>query len=324
MTSDTDAQAAVTPDLSIIVPVYDEETGIRPFLQEMKAVLDKVPETVEYLFVDDGSRDATALEILACQKDDPRIVLVALSRNFGKDAALAAGLAHAKGRAAIPIDVDLQDDPAVIPQMVAKWRAGAQIVNARRIDRRQDSLSKRTTANLYYRVFNLVAERPIPANVGDFRLIDRQVLDVINTFTEKSRFNKDLLSWVGFKTEEVTFERRTRTEGQTKWSFWKLWNFGLDGLFGASTIPLRAWSYVGFLLALFAFLYAAFILVRALIFGVETPGYASTVIIILFFGGLNMLSIGILGEYVGRIYREVRDRPLYIVRETHRKSDKDN
>ncbi len=204
--------------------------------------------------------------MLACQKEDPRISLVVLSRNFGKDAALAAGLAQAKGKAAIPIDVDLQDSPFVIPEMVAKWRDGAQIVNARRIDRKSDTAFKRNTATLYYKVFNLLAEHPFPANVGDFRLLDRKVLDVVNAFTEKSRINKDLFSWVGFKTAEVTFERRLRHNGSTKWSFWKLWNFGLDGLFGASTVPLRAWSYIGFLLALSTFVYAGLLIIRVLLF----------------------------------------------------------
>lgn len=314
-------QDVAAPDLSIVVPVFNEQNGIRPFLTEMAEALAPLSETIEFVFVDDGSSDATAQEVLACQKEDPRISLVVLSRNFGKDAALAAGLAQAKGKAAIPIDVDLQDSPFVIPEMVAKWREGAQIVNARRVDRKSDTAFKRNTATLYYKVFNLLAEHPIPANVGDFRLLDRKVLDVVNAFTEKSRFNKDLFSWVGFKTAEVTFERRLRHNGSTKWSFWKLWNFGLDGLFGASTVPLRAWSYIGFLLALSAFVYAGLLIVRVLLFGTDTPGYASTVVIILFFGGLNMLSVGILGEYVGRIYREVRERPLYIVQSVHEEKD---
>ena len=248
---------------------------------------------------------------------DARVRLIVLSRNFGKDAALAAGLAHARGRAVIPIDVDLQDDPKVIPEMVEKWRAGAKIVNARRIDRTRDTAFKRGSARLYYKIFNALAEHPIPPNVGDFRLIDRQVVDILNTMSEKARFSKVLFSWVGFDSAEVTFDRRARETGITKWSFWKLWNFGLDGLFGASTIPLRLWSYLGFFLALASFVYASTVLIRTVWFGIDTPGYASTIVIILFFGGLKMLSVGILGEYVGRIYNEVRDRPLYIVRKTY-------
>ncbi len=310
------------PYLSIVVPVYNEQAAIRPFLQEMETALDKLDARVEYVFIDDGSTDATVLEVQACMSDGPQIQLLVLSRNFGKDAALAAGLAHARGRAAIPIDVDLQDSPAVIPEMVQKWRDGAKIVNARRADRTTDSWFKRVSAQLYYKLFNAVADHPIPENVGDFRLIDRQVIDILNTMSEKARFNKDLFSWVGFDSAEVTFERQPRHHGSTKWSFWKLWNFGLDGLFGASTAPLRLWSYLGFCFAMASFIYAGYVLARTMIFGVDTPGYASTIVIILFFGGLNMLSVGILGEYVGRIYREVRDRPLYIVQRTHH-SDKE-
>lgn len=315
--------AEPVPDLSIIVPVLNEQNAVQPFLAEMGKALSDLTETVEYVFVDDGSTDATVSQIRQCIDAGARIRLVVLSRNFGKDAALAAGLAHASGRAAIPIDVDLQDSPDVIPEMVEKWRAGAKIVNARRIDRMQDTAFKRLSAGLYYKIFNALADHPIPPDVGDFRLIDRQVIEILNTMSEKARFNKDLFSWVGFESAEVTFERRARETGTTKWSFWKLWNFGLDGLFGASTAPLRLWSYLGFCLALAAFFYVGYVIVRTAIFGIDTPGYASTIVIILFFGGLNMLSVGILGEYVGRIYREVRDRPLYIVRHTY-ESDTDD
>jgi glycosyltransferase involved in cell wall biosynthesis len=317
MTDMTSKSDFSQPDLSIIIPVLNEQTAIRPFLDAMDKTLENLDETVEYVFIDDGSTDATVLEIQACIKDGARIQLLVLSRNFGKDAALAAGLAHARGHAAIPIDVDLQDNPDVIPEMVQKWREGAKVVNARRADRGSDSAFKRLSAELYYKIFNAVADYPIPANVGDFRLIDRQVIDILNTMSEKARFNKDLFSWVGFNSAEVTFERQARHTGSTKWSFWKLWNFGLDGLFGASTTPLRLWSYLGFCFAMASFIYAGFVLARTLLFGASTPGYASTIVIILFFGGLNMLSVGILGEYVGRIYREVRDRPLYIIQKMH-------
>jgi len=190
-------------------------------------------------------------------------------------------------------------------------------VNALRIDSSKDSWIKQTSASAFYKVFNSLAERPIPANVGDYRLLDRQVVDVVRDIGEKSRFNKSIFSWVGFETAEVTFERPERAAGKTSWSYWKLWNFALDGIFTSSTVPLRVWSYVGTLLSLASFGYAVFILFYTLLLGADTPGYASTVILILMFGGLNLLAVGIIGEYVGRIFNEVRDRPIYIVRSSH-------
>ena len=201
--------------------------------------------------------------------------------------------------------------------MIQKSRAGAKVVNARRIDRSNDSWAKQFTASAFYKVFNVLADHPIPNNVGDFRLLDRQVVDVVCTLGERARFNKSIFSWVGFETAEVTFERPERAAGNSSWSYWKLWNFALDGIFTSSTVPLRVWSYIGTVLSLGAFAYAAFILIYTLFLGADTPGYASTVILILMFGGLNLLAVGIIGEYIGRIYTEVRERPLYIVRSSH-------
>ena len=306
----------VLPLVSLVVPVKDEEAAIRPFLDGIGTALAPIEDAClfEFVFVNDGSTDATEFILRTAMLEDPRIRIVNLSRNFGKDAALAAGLAEAKGDCAIPIDVDLQDDPDVIPEMIDHWQAGARIVNARRRDRSSDSFVKRWTARQFYRVFNMLAERPIPADVGDFRLLDRQVLDVLDDMGERARFNKALFGWVGFDTAEVEYTRAGRSAGRTQWSLWRLWNFALDGIFASSTRPLRIWSYVGFLTALAGFLYAAFILFDTLITGRDTPGYASTAIFVLVFGGLNLFAIGIVGEYVGRIYGEVRARPLYIVR----------
>lgn len=303
--------------VSLVVPVLNEQDAIDAFFERVGAVLAPLASEIlfEYVLVDDGSTDATVPAIRRWMAKGVPIRLVVLSRNFGKEAALAAGLKHALGTAAIPMDVDLQDPPEAVPEMIAKWRAGAMVVNARRVDRSEDSRAKRLSSAAYYRVFNLLAEYPIPENVGDFRLIDRQVIDILNRFTERSRFNKDLFNWVGFDTAEVALERPARAAGRSKWSFWKLWKFGLDGIFAASTLPLRIWSYIGAAVAALGFLYALYIFVTTLAFGAETPGYASTAILILFFGGLNMLSVGILGEYIGRIYREVQDRPLFLVRD---------
>ncbi|WP_170605562.1 glycosyltransferase family 2 protein [Ruegeria arenilitoris] len=309
-----------TPKLvSLVVPVFNEQDSIGKFVERIHEVLDPMAPATDYqiVFVNDGSQDATEFAIRSLMKNDAHIALLNLSRNFGKDSALCAGLEHAVGDAVIPMDVDLQDAPEVIPEMIVKWREGTQIVNARRVDRSKDSWIKQRSAAAFYKVFNSLAERPIPANVGDYRLLDRQVVDVVREIGEKSRFNKSIFSWVGFDTAEVTFQRPERIAGRSSWSYWKLWNFALDGIFTSSTVPLRVWSYVGTILSLASFGYAAFILFYTLFLGADTPGYASTVILILLFGGLNLLAVGIIGEYVGRIFNEVRDRPIYIVRSAH-------
>lgn len=309
--------------VSIVVPVLNEQAAIAPFLAALKRILGPLAPatTFEVVFVNDGSRDGTEFVLRSLIQSDPTIRLVNLSRNFGKDAALCAGLDHARGDAVIPMDVDLQDCPDVLPEMIARWRSGARVVNARRTDRSSDSWLKRTSARAFYRAFNALADHRIPADVGDFRLLDRQVVDVIVTLGERARFNKALFSWVGFETDEVTFERAARTSGTSAWSYWKLWNFALDGIVSSSTTPLRIWSYVGSLIAGGAFLYAAAVLFQTMLTGAETPGYASTVILILFFGGLNLFAIGVIGEYIGRILTEVRERPLYVVRSLHGVSD---
>ena len=305
--------------VSLVVPVLNEQDSIIPFTDRVRDVLSPLAPGIEYeiVFVNDGSTDATEFAIRTLMRSEVTIRLINLSRNFGKDAALCAGLEHATGDAVIPIDVDLQDQPDIIPEMIEKWQRGAKVVNARRVDRSEDTWLKRVSAEGFYKAFNLLADQSIPRNVGDFRLLDRQVVDVLRTLGERARFNKALFSWVGFQTDEVTFERPARKAGATAWTYWKLWNFALDGILSSSTMPLRIWSYVGFLLSVAAFLYAAFIFFLTLIAGVDTPGYASTVILILMFGGLNLFAIGIIGEYIGRIYQEVRQRPLYVIRSTH-------
>ena len=305
--------------VSLIVPVYNEQDAIGPFLDRIGAVFEGLGANydLEVVFVNDGSRDATEFVIRSRMQGDPRLCLVNLSRNFGKEAALSAGLDHARGEACIPIDVDLQDPPELIPEMLALWERGARVVNARRNRRAGDSWIKRVSADGFYRVFNSLADHRIPQDVGDYRLLDRQVVEVLRGMGERVRFNKALFSWVGFETAEVTFERPRRENGTSAWTYWKLWNFALDGIFSSSTMPLRSWTYAGITLAFLSFLYAAAIFVRTLIFGIDLPGYASTLILILVFGGLNLFAIGILGEYIGRIYSEVRARPLYVLRSVH-------
>lgn len=305
--------------VSLVVPVFNEQSSIEPFLQRIKTVLDPLAPSIRYevVFVNDGSRDATEFAIRSLMQVDPKLCLVNLSRNFGKEAALSAGLDHAQGDACIPIDVDLQDPPEVIPEMIDHWTRGAMVVNARRSCRASDTWIKRLTAKGFYSVFNRIAEQQIPSNVGDFRLLDKQVVNVVRDMGERVRFNKALFSWVGFETAEVEFKRSERETGSSSWSYWKLWNFALDGIFSSTTAPLRIWTYTGGFLAMASFVYAMIVLAQTLMVGVQVPGYASTVILILMFGGLNLFAIGILGEYIGRIYSEVRERPLYVLRSVH-------
>ena len=305
--------------VSLIVPVYNEQDSITTFLDRVSAVLDRLRPEVDFeiLFVNDGSRDATERLVMEAAKTHPGISLINLSRNFGKEAALFAGLKLARGDAVIPLDVDLQDPPEVIPEMIASWRKGAKIVNARRARRDNDSWLKVTTASAFYRVFNAMAEHPIPRGVGDFRLIDREAVDAISQLGERSRFNKALFSWVGFETAEVTYDRPARAAGESRWSYWKLWKLALDGIFASSTTPLRIWTYIGLVMAAASMAYSIYLFLSTLMFGNDVPGYASTAILILTFGGMNMFALGIIGEYIGRIYVEVRQRPLYIVRSHH-------
>lgn len=311
------ANALTAPTLSLVVPVHNEVGTVGLFLARAIPVLEGLGGDYEIVFVDDGSTDATLAELIAARDQNPRIRIVTLSRNFGKDTALAAGLVHATGEAVIPIDVDLQDPPEVIAELVAKWREGFDVVNARRADRSSDSWLKRTTAKSFYRVFNKMADRPILEDVGDFRLLSRRVVDVINQFPERARFMKGLFSWVGFNHATIDYQRDARAAGETKWRYWKLWNFAVDGITSFTTVPLRIWSYFGAAIALLAFVFAAFLVVRTMMFGIDTPGYASLMVVVLALGGVNLLSLGVIGEYLGRTYTEVKGRPLYIIDRTY-------
>lgn len=314
--------ARAQPLISIVVPVYNEEESVGHFAARIRAVVaeswpsGEIAPRFEIVFVDDGSRDATAAVVKAMCRVDHAIKLVSLSRNFGKEAALSAGLRVASGDAVIPMDVDLQDPPELIREMIDLWRGGAQIVNAKRVDRSQDSFLKRTTSRLFYRTINTLAEHPIAVDVGDFRLLDRSAVSVLNEMTERCRFNKGLFSWIGFRTETVEYARPARQSGSTKWRVSRLVALALDGITASTTFPLRMWTMIGALIALAAFGYAAFLVGYTLISGAGTPGYASIMVAVLFLGGLNLFSLGLMGEYIGRIAVQVRGRPLYIVAET--------
>jgi glycosyltransferase involved in cell wall biosynthesis len=307
---------SAVPVLSLIAPVKDEEEAIAPFLARVAPILDGLfaDGAWEILFVDDGSEDATLAAILKAHQADPRVRALSLSRNFGKEAALTAGLDFAAGQAVIPIDVDLQDPPEVIGAMLAKWRDGYEVVYGVRTNRESDSLPKRLTADLYYRAHNYLSSDKIPEHAGDFRLLDRAVVDIIKEMPERNRFMKGLFAWSGFRQAAVEYERAPRAVGKTKFRYWKLWTLALDGLTSASTMPLRIWSYVGVVVALFTLLYAVWVVVKTILWGSDVAGYPSLIVAILFFGSVQLISLGVLGEYVGRILIETKRRPLYVVR----------
>ena len=311
-------RGVVAPVLSVIVPVKNEEEAILPFVERVGAILEETAQGAgwEILFVDDGSTDTTLAAIVAAHGRDERVRALSLSRNFGKEAALSAGLDHARGSAVIPMDVDMQDPPEVLPEMVAKWRDGNEMVFGVRRCRDSDGWTKRVTAGLYYRAHNMVAADKIPENAGDFRLMDRKVVDVIRAMPERNRFMKGLFAWAGFRQASVEYDRVERETGTTKYNYWKLWTLALDGITSASTVPLRIWSYVGAIVALFALAYAGFIAFDTMVFGNAVPGYASIMTSVLFLGGVQLISLGVLGEYVGRILTETKQRPLYVVRDT--------
>ena len=311
------AASARAPLVTIIAPVKDEEAAIALFVARVRAVLDALhePDGWEIVFVDDGSSDATLPAIMAAHRADPRVRGIALSRNFGKEAALTAGLDHATGQAVIPLDVDLQDPPEVIGEMIREWRAGHDVVYGVRRNRTSDSLPKRITAEFYYRAHNWLSSDKIPEHAGDFRLLDRKVVEVIRRMPERNRFMKGLFAWSGFRQTAVEYDRAERAVGETKFNYWKLWTLAIDGITSASTVPLRVWSYLGGGIALLALVFALYIIVHTLLRGSDVAGYPSLMVAILFLGGLQLLSLGVLGEYVGRILVETKHRPIYVVRD---------
>ncbi len=306
------------PLLSIIVPMYNEEAVVDVFLEAMECALDAARSagsdfTHAYVFVDDGSRDGTAGIIAKRLADGVPGKLVGLSRNFGKEAALTAGLDHADGDMVVVIDVDLQDPPELIGTMVEHWRSGHDVVYGLRVNRSSDSAFKRRSSSAFYRLFNHLANIDMPANAGDFRLMDRAVVEALKRLPERNRFMKGLFAWVGFSAVAVPYTRPERAAGTSKWNYWKLWNFALDGLTGFTSIPLRVWFYCGALIAALSFAYALYLVVRVMLYGIDMPGYASLMTAVLFFSGIQLLSVGIIGEYVARLFTETKRRPVYVV-----------
>jgi polyisoprenyl-phosphate glycosyltransferase len=301
------------PLLSLVVPVFNEEESIDLFLDTVLPLMERDRFRFDIVFVNDGSRDNTLARLLNRAALDGRLRIVNLSRNFGKEAALTAGIDHARGDVIVPMDIDLQDPPELIEPFMAKWREGYDIVYGVRTQRAWDTTAKRVSAGWFYRIFNSLSPVRIPENVGDFRLVDRRAIEVLRQLPERNRFMKGLFAWVGFNAIGVPYERPQRAAGSSKFNLWRLWNFALDGVVSFSTAPLRAWFYVGVVIAAVAVLYALFIVTRVLIFGVDTPGYASLLIAVLLMGAIQLLSLGIIGEYLGRLFLEVKGRPIYVV-----------
>jgi polyisoprenyl-phosphate glycosyltransferase len=302
------------PDLSIVVPMYNEENNVSELFARLHETLTKIGMNYEIVCINDGSKDNTLDTIIDLCKQDSHIKVIDLSRNFGKEIAMTAGIDYTQGNAVIPIDADLQDPPELIFELVAKWQEGFDIVYATRLSRQGESWLKRSTASYFYRIAGKISEVPIPANTGDFRLLDRKVVEALKQMPERNRFMKGLFAWVGFKQTSVYFNRPPRYKGSTSWHYWKLWNFALDGITSFSVLPLKLWTYIGLSISCLAFLYATVLFVRTILYGVDVPGYASIMVAVLFIGGMNLIGLGVIGEYLGRVFTEVKGRPLYLVR----------
>ncbi|WP_407331659.1 glycosyltransferase family 2 protein [Enterovibrio sp. 27052020O] len=299
--------------ISIVCPCYNEQEVLHTFTDKITSILSETGYSYELLFINDGSKDNTLALIQQLASKDGHIRVLNLSRNFGKEAALTAGLDHAKGDVIIPIDADMQDPPELIHDFLREWQKGYDVVVAKRIDRSSDTLAKKITASLFYKFHNSIADVEIPDNVGDFRLITRRVVQAIQLLPENQRFMKGIFSWVGFKTSVVEYARQPRAAGESSFNGWRLWNFALEGITSFSTAPLRVWLYLGVFISTIAFVSGIAIILKTLMFGVDLPGYASLLTVVLFFGGVQLIGLGVLGEYIGRLYMESKRRPIYIV-----------
>ena len=308
------------PLLSAVIPFLDEEECIPALIEELDESLSKLGIPFELVLVDDGSRDRSLVVAKTELNKRPQITatVISLSRNFGKEAALTAGLEAANGDVIVPLDADLQDPPTIIREMLDLWREGYDVVYAVRRQRAGESKTKRFTAYGFYRLMGRLSKTGIPADTGDFRLMDRCVVDALLKLPERSRFMKGLFAWVGFQQTAVYYDRDPRKLGQTNWNYWKLWNFAIDGVTSFSRMPLQVWSYAGLAIALLALGYGGWMVLRTLLFGIDLPGYASLMTAVLFLGGIQLIGMGVLGEYLGRIFEEVKQRPLYLVRTTWR------
>lgn len=293
--------------------MYNEGQAIDLFFEKIIPILDSIGIGYEVVCIDDGSVDQTLPKLSAFNAGNKRIKVLSLSRNFGKDIALMAGLDYALGDAVIPIDADLQDPPELIPEMVARWQAGSDTVVCVRSDRPGDPRGKRWLASMFYRVIGRVSAVDVPPNAGDYRLLDRKLVDALRQLPERSRFMKGLYAWVGSNPSYIRYERPQRSAGVTKWRYWRLWNFALDGIFSFTTLPLRIWTYIGLIVAALSAIFGVYLGVQTFLYGTDVPGYPTLLVAVLFLSGINMIGLGVLGEYVGRIFLEVKQRPLYLI-----------
>jgi glycosyltransferase involved in cell wall biosynthesis len=301
------------PLLSIVVPVYNEQQVLPEFHKRLGAVLDTLGANAEILYVDDGSRDGSRDVVAALQLDDARVAAIRLSRNFGKEIALTAGLDHSRGEAVVIIDADLQDPPELIPELIEHWREGFDVVYATRTERDGETAFKKLTAKHFYRLMGRLSEVPIPPDTGDYRLLSRRAVDALARLREQHRFMKGLFAWIGFPQIAVPYHRQPRFAGETKWNYWRLWNFAIEGITSFTTVPLRVASYLGILSAAAALLFAAWTVFKTLMWGDPVAGYPSLMVVVLLLGGVQLAALGVLGEYLGRTYNEVKQRPLYII-----------
>ncbi len=299
--------------LSIVVPAFNEQEVLPSFHERLAKVLDSLPLESEILYINDGSRDGTLDILKILRAHDKRVAILDLSRNFGKEIAMSAGLEHAQGSAAILIDADLQDPPELIPELVKHWQEGWDVVYAQRIERRGETILKKLTAYWFYRLMQRVGRVRIPENVGDFRLLSRKAIDALLQLREQHRFMKGLFAWIGFPQIGVPYHRDPRFAGRSTWDYWRLWNFALEGITSFTTTPLKWATYLGLITALFSFCYGLIIILQKLIFGNPVKGYPSLMVVILFLGGIQLIFLGIIGEYLGRMFDETKGRPLYFL-----------
>ena len=308
-----DMQPSVRPVFSVVIPMYNEAEIVGEMHRRLAAVMATLGAPWEAIYVNDGSVDASLRVVEMLRHADNHIAVVNLSRNFGKEIATTAGLDHARGEAVIVIDADLQDPPEVIPRLVDAWHAGYDMVYAQRHLREGDSWLKKATATAFYRVMHRMADVALPENVGDFRLMSRRVVDAVQQLREHHQFMKGLFAWVGFPSIAVAYDREPRGAGHTKWSFWQLWNLAIEGITGFSVGPLKLATYLGLAVALFAVVFGAQLILRTLIYGNPVAGYPSLMAVVLFLGGTQLVTLGIMGEYLGRVFNETKRRPLYLV-----------